>query len=215
MRMRIADVEARLRDRPVGVIGGQRACSVLLLLTEKAGEMHILFEVRARQGIAQPGDVCLPGGRLEAGESPLACALRETREEIGLSAEDIRLLGPFDTMHEIGGITIYTFVGAVEAVRLASLRPSPEEVETVFTVPYAFFARTQPLLYEARIVQDVADFPYEGTGIRRDYPWRTGRNQIPVYLYGEGAERRIIWGLTGRIIRWFVRETGDCPGDGS
>ena len=39
------------------------------------------------------GLINAPGGKLEAGETPLACALRETREEVGLEVHDARLLG--------------------------------------------------------------------------------------------------------------------------
>ena len=50
------------------------------------------------------------------------------------------------------------------------------------------------------------DFPYEAAGIRPDYKWRVGKKTIPVYHYGDGDERQIIWGMTGRIVSWFVSE---------
>ena len=43
----------------------------------------------------QPGEVCFPGGRREAGERPVDTALRETWEEIGIPAEDIDILAPW------------------------------------------------------------------------------------------------------------------------
>ena len=59
--------------------------------------------------------------------------------------------------------------------------------------------------YLRTLAQD-EDFPYEEAGIRPDYKWRVGKKTIPVYHYGDGDERQIIWGMTGRIVSWFVSE---------
>lgn len=153
---------------------------------------------------------------MEEGETPAQCALRETWEEIGIRAEDITLLGQFDTLHEIASITMYTFVGKIQEEALQHLKLNEAEVEQVFTVPWEYFVKNPPKVYESQIVQKVETFPYEETGIRPDYKWRTGKNPIPIYQYdlrpqdalawvGEEREsRQIIWGLTGRITWWFV-----------
>lgn len=201
-RMKISDMEKRLSGRPVGAIGGQKYHSVLLLLVDGQAGPEILFEQRSTRMKAQPGDVCLPGGRLEGEETAAQCALRETEEEIGLGATDIRLLGQFDTLYEINSITLYTFVGVVEPASLQKIRCNPAEVDHVFTVPLKFFRETRPKVFPAQIVQDVAGFPYAETGIRSDYRWRKGKHDIPIYRY----EDHVIWGMTGRIVKWFVEE---------
>ena len=48
----------------------------------------------------------------------------------------------------------------------------------------------------------VKDFPYEEAGISPSYNWRKGKNILPVYKYGE----RVIWGVTARIVRGFVKK---------
>lgn len=52
------------------------------------------------------GLINAPGGKLEAGETPLACALRETREEVGLEVEDARLLGELRFLDVSGDRTL-------------------------------------------------------------------------------------------------------------
>lgn len=39
-------------------------------------------------------------------------------------------------------------------------------------------------------------FPYEAVGIPRDYPWNTGRVEVPVWV----RQNRVIWGMTARIV---------------
>ena len=102
-----------------------REFAVLILLVAKPDGLHFLFEKRAAK-IKQPGDICFPGGRLEAGESVEACALRETFEEIGL--ENIEILGRYGTQYELASIAMHAVVGIVPEEALENLRLSEAEV---------------------------------------------------------------------------------------
>lgn len=53
------------------VVKEHRFYSVLIPLVEREGKMHVLLEKRAAH-ISQPGEICFPGGRIEAGEQPQA-----------------------------------------------------------------------------------------------------------------------------------------------
>ncbi|MBQ1630012.1 MAG: NUDIX domain-containing protein, partial [Firmicutes bacterium] len=77
------DIALKLQGRPSGVVGKRREYAVLMPLVKVNGEICFLFEVRS-QDVAQPGDVCFPGGRIEEGETVVEAAVREAREEIGL-----------------------------------------------------------------------------------------------------------------------------------
>jgi 8-oxo-dGTP diphosphatase len=46
-----------------------------------------------RKGPHGTGTWSTPGGHLEFGEEPRECAIRETREEVGLELSDMRLIG--------------------------------------------------------------------------------------------------------------------------
>ena len=204
--MNIANVEKFMEGREPGAIGQRKDCAVLIPLVERADGLHILYEQRSTKMKTQPGDVCFPGGRMEPGETPAECALRETEEEIGIPAEKIRILGQFDSIYEVSHLTMNTVIGVIEEEDLDLLKLNPKEVETVFTVPYRFFLETEPIRYEYEVVQKVDDFPYEAAGIRKDYRWRVGKNSAPIFHYGEGSERQIIWGLTARITMWLVEK---------
>lgn len=65
---------------------------ILVILVDREGRM--LLQLRdAKQGIVLPGVWCLPGGALEAGESPSEAASRELQEEIGQAVEPLHFVG--------------------------------------------------------------------------------------------------------------------------
>ena len=204
--MNIAEIEKFMTGRKPGAIGMRKDCAVLIPLVERKDGLHILFERRSSEMKTQPGDVCFPGGRMEAGETPAECALRETEEEIGIPAEKIRIIGQFDSIYEVSNLTMNTVIGVIEENNLEDMKLNPDEVAQVFTVPYQFFLETEPIRYEYEVVQKVEDFPYEAAGIRRDYRWRVGKNSAPIFHFGEGEKRQIIWGLTARITMWLVEK---------
>lgn len=195
--MDINDIKEKMKGRTPGVIGDRKEFAVLIPLVEREDGLHLLFEKRSGN-IKQPGDICFPGGRIEEGESITECALRETAEEIGIT--DVEAIGQFDSILEVNRITMHTVVGKITEDSIKNARLNPDEVSDIFTVPLDFFASAEPMSHTVRIIQDTADFPYEETGIRKDYKWRVGHQEIFIYHY----EDRIIWGLTARIARWFA-----------
>ena len=72
-----------------------RPAAVLLLFTppERGSEPDLFLVQRSRELRNHPGEIALPGGRLEPGEDVVAAALRETHEEIGLHPEHVDVLG--------------------------------------------------------------------------------------------------------------------------
>ena len=79
--MTISELEGRFLDRVPGIMGVRTHYAVLVPVVEWNGKLHLLFEVRSDALRRQPGEVCFPGGRMEEGETPTQCALRETCEE--------------------------------------------------------------------------------------------------------------------------------------
>ena len=43
---------------------------------------------------------------------------------------------------------------------------------------------------------------YDAIGVSRDYPWRRGRQNVPIWFY----EGHAIWGMTGRIVMHLIEE---------
>ena len=195
-------LKRRYEGRSPTLLGVKRRYAVLCPFVEVKGKAHLLFEVRA-EGLKQAGEVCFPGGRMEAGESAAECALRETQEELGIPKEEIRIFAESDFQAGQDGLLLQPLLGEVTAAGLAAMAPSPAEVAQVFTVPLEFFLTTPPRLYTYHLVAKLPeDFPYEAVGISREYPWRGGTVTVPIWYYGG----HVIWGLTARVIYNIISE---------
>lgn len=185
-----------------GLLGAERSYAVLVPLLETAAGLALLFETRAA-ALRQGGEVCFPGGRMEPGETPEDCALRETEEELSIPRGEVELLGPSDFICNQRGFLLRPVVGVVSPVGLARMRPSPAEVAEAFTVPLDFFRRTVPVLARYELTPALPeDFPYEAAGIPRDYAWSRGAVEVPAWRY----EGHVIWGMTARIVRDVIRD---------
>ncbi len=182
-----------------GLMGADRSYAVLCPLTEGP---RLLFEVRAA-GVRQGGQVCFPGGRMEPGESPRECALRETEEELSIPRREVETIGPSDFLCDQRGFLLRPVLGVVSAEGMAALRPSPAEVAEAFTVPLRFFLENAPEVYRYDLApRGPEGFPYGAVGVPPDYPWAHGTVEVPVW-YWEG---RAIWGMTARIVRDLLRD---------
>ena len=91
--MTLDDFKARWTGHTPKLQDVNREYAVLVPLAQRPEGLCLLYEVRADTLGRQPGEVCFPGGRMEAGEDPVACALRETWEETGLTLTHWRSRG--------------------------------------------------------------------------------------------------------------------------
>lgn len=198
----LEEIENIFTNRDVGGVGEYRFFSVLVPLVEKDGQLHVLFEVRSIDLVRQPGEVCFPGGKVEKGESPRRCAIRETKEELGIEEENIRIICQLNSLHNYSNFTMYSFLGVIDYNVLKNSKIYEGEVKEKFLVPLSFFMETEPYIHKITVTPlGLDDFPYEMLRLTPDYYWRKGKIELPIYQY-KGYD---IWGLTGRIIRDFVK----------
>ena len=196
-------IEDRWGGHVPGLMSGRRF-AVLVPFVESPEGLRLVLEVRSA-GLKQPGEVCFPGGRAEPGESFADCALRETFEELAIPPSEVRLLGQTDFLVHQRGFLLQPVLGVVSPAGLAKLSPSPAEVAEVFTVPLSFFRDTPPTVSHYALTARVPeDFPYQLAGIRPDYPWGGSEVEVPVWRY----EGHAVWGLTARILRHILKESG-------
>ena len=211
--MRIKDFENRFSGHVPKLMGSSAAFAVLVPLIFRAGEPHLLFEVRADTLGRQPGEVCFPGGRMEGAETPVQCALRETEEELSIPRGAIRPIAPLDFLYHQSGALIHPILGEIREKDLEKyLHISEAEVKETFLVPFSFFLETKPMLYSYDLEPQIPDnFPYRLLGFQAGYPWRAGRVDVPIYLY----ENHAVWGLTGRICMDLARQMGEKQPSGA
>ena len=111
--------------------------AVLIALVDRPDGLTVLLTQRASHLTHHGGQISFPGGRLEAEDSgPLAAALRETREEIGLDPAKVTLAGYLHDHLVITGFLVTPVVGFV--ARDFDLELDRKEVEEAFEVPLAF-----------------------------------------------------------------------------
>ena len=111
-----------------------RLAAVLVPLVEHVDEPSILLTRRADHLDKHSGQVAFPGGKVEDSDAtPIAAALRETQEEIGLDPSYVEIAGVLDTYQTGTGFLILPVVGFVKPG--FTLTPDKNEVADVFEVP--------------------------------------------------------------------------------
>lgn len=114
-----------------------RDAAVLLPLVRRGDELNLLLTRRTEHLSHHAGQISFPGGRIEASDpDPLAAALRESEEEIGLPRHAVEALGYLDPLATITGFRVVPVLGFV--AEPPPLRLDPNEVAQVFEVPLGF-----------------------------------------------------------------------------
>ena len=183
------------RYKSEAVVKEHRFYSVLIPLVEREGKMNVLLEKRAAH-ISQPGEICFPGGRIDAGEPPQAAALRECNEEIGITTGEIKVLAQGDTLYGQADFTIYSFIAEISEESYGRIKIERDEVEELYLIPLSYFVENEPEFYRERYETNIREFPYDKVGIPPDYEWRRGTMRIPIYEY-DGI---VIWGMTAQFL---------------
>ena len=111
-----------------------RAAAVLLLLYPHDGQWHVPLTLRPSHLAAHAGQVSLPGGAVEPGETTAQAAIREFHEELGADDQPIDLLGTLSPLYvEASNYTVTPWVAA--AGSRPPFVPNPAEVEEVLEMP--------------------------------------------------------------------------------
>jgi 8-oxo-dGTP pyrophosphatase MutT (NUDIX family) len=157
------------------VMEAPRAAAVLIPIVAR-DELTVLLTLRTATLSTHAGQIAFPGGRVDDGDaSPMAAALREAEEEIGLSAAHIEPLGFIDSYRTGTGYRIAPVVALVAPD--FTLRLNPAEVTETFEVPLAF-------------LMDAANHQ------RQSREWRGRQRSFYAMPYGE----RYIWGATAGML---------------
>lgn len=195
----VAEIEARIRSRLHSVetydpaarrllverdlnpdlqrpSGPFHPAAVLVPLVERPEGLSVLLTRRSDSLRHHSGQIALPGGRADPGETPWETALREAQEEIGLDPALVRVAGLGDTVETMTGYALTPVVGFVTPP--FTLQAQESEVADIFETPFAFIM--DPLNHEQR---------------SREFGGRERR------YYAITHNERVIWGLTAWVLR--------------
>jgi len=176
IQRRLAAHSRRLVEEP-----SLRRAAVLVPLYLRGGEPFVLLTKRTETVEHHKGQISFPGGAVDPLDpDPLAAALRETEEELGIPASQIQVLGILDDEKAaMSGFVITPFVGVIPYP--FPLKVSHGEISEVVRVPLQGFRDPRNLRVEVM----------ERGGIRAN-----------VYFYHLGEHE--IWGITARIMKGMI-----------
>jgi 8-oxo-dGTP pyrophosphatase MutT (NUDIX family) len=158
-----------------------RDAAGLLLVFPWSGDAHIVLTVRAQTLERHGGQVSLPGGVIDAGETIEQAALREAHEEIALPGDSVRVLGALTPLDiPVSGFRLHPIVAARET--RPTLSPSDGEVARVLEIA------VEELLNPARLISTVV---HDRQGITLT---------VPAFQVA-GVE---IWGATAMVLAEFL-----------
>ncbi|CAL5335192.1 unnamed protein product [Camellia sinensis] len=130
----------------------ERRAAVLVCLFEgPGGELRVILTKRSMNLSSHPGEVALPGGKVEEGDADdSATALREAMEEIGLDpslVEVVANLEPFFSQHQV---IVVPVVGLLSRIGDFKAAPNVDEVDAIFDAPLEMFIKEESHRCEER-----------------------------------------------------------------
>ncbi len=157
--------------------GVWKMAAVLVPVVARDPEATVLLTLRTSHLNAHGGQIAFPGGKIEESDaSPIATALREADEEVGMRPDLVTPLSLLE-LHNTGtGFRIIPVVSLVDPAFVPV--PDPGEVADVFEVPLSFLMA-------------------EENHIRQFRDWKGRR----ILFYAMEYEQRVIWGATAAILR--------------
>jgi 8-oxo-dGTP pyrophosphatase MutT (NUDIX family) len=169
LRLRLAGTlpgpDAQRRFAPVPARSGEphagaRAAAALLLLYPGADGVAVPLTVRANTLARHAGQISLPGGATNPGETLVEAALREASEEIGLNPATVRILGELTPVQVlVSGFTLHPVVGVTDA--RPPFLPSPVEVAEILEVRLEHLRDASRIRTGTRVREGVAiEYPY-------------------------------------------------------
>jgi 8-oxo-dGTP pyrophosphatase MutT (NUDIX family) len=157
-------------------VSATKPAAVLVPIVDRA-QPTVLLTQRTAELASHAGQIAFPGGSIDPNdESPVAAALREAKEEVGLPPMLVEPIGYLDLYLTFSGFRILPTVARVKPDFSLTLNPS--EVTEAFEVPLDF------LMEPANHQRKTRDWK----GIAREY-------------YAIPFGQRYIWGITAGILR--------------
>jgi 8-oxo-dGTP pyrophosphatase MutT (NUDIX family) len=190
LRERLEPIERAntLKDPLVGNSPTARKSSVLLGLFDQHNETYLTFIRRASTLRTHSGEIAFPGGAVDPSDvSPIATALREAQEEIGLDPSAVEILGVLRPVFTVVSNFLIIPIVAHLPRGLGTLQLQASEVAEIILLPLQGLA--DPEIYHTE-------------------KWIRDGLPHTVYFYDYGPYR--IWGATARILNALLELLRDA-----
>lgn len=175
---------------PHAIPAGIRDAAGLVLLYPIDDIPHVLLTVRGGSLRHHTGQVSLPGGAVDPGETIEAAAAREAEEEVGVDATTVEIVGRLTPLHiPVSGYLLHPVVGVV-AVRPAFF-PAEWEVARILEVPLSRLADPATLRREER------------TLLRNGVSTAV---EVPFF----DIDQEKVWGATAMVLAEFLAVTASA-----
>ena len=143
------------REPSFEAIDGSSPAAVLIPLQYHDDDWNVILNVRSQTVGQHQGEVAFPGGKLEQSDPDmLACALRETWEEMGVRPEDVDVLGRLDAVLTRTNFLVWPAVGTIS--HPYDFTVDAREVAEVIEIPLRRLLDGEAVRHEARLEESGA-----------------------------------------------------------
>ncbi|XP_059642897.1 nudix hydrolase 11-like [Cornus florida] len=161
----------------------RRAAVLVCIFVGQEGELRVVLTKRSMKLFSHPGEVALPGGKMEEidADDYSATALREAMEEIGLDPDLVQVvanLEPFFSQHLLMVVPVLGLLARIEDFKPVL---NTEEVDAIFDVPLEMFLKENSHRCEER-------------------EWQQWKYAVHLFDYESEQGAFLIWGLTASIL---------------